>query len=80
MASPLDGSLRIRLYIAGQLKDETWLRPGDTDTEDMGVAVGRLHAEMCEAAEQAGQTWAIEVYDPEDDDGLSFGTELVQHE
>lgn len=62
---PSDPRLRLRLYVDGELADETWLDATDQSADDITTATARMHASACQAAEAAGLEWRIEVYDPE---------------
>lgn len=71
--------LRLRLFVDGELQDETWLT---ADTEDEALSIGHataeLHRAACEAAEARGASWMIEAFDPEaprESAFLRFGTD-----
>lgn len=76
MPSPVGiAALRFRLYIAGTLRDETTLRAEDHDADDLALVLGRFHAELCAGADDAGLPWRLEVYDPDEDQGIVMESE-----
>lgn len=63
MAKPVM-RLRLRIYVDGEIADESWVGEGP-DTVD-GRLVAELHAGICNAATAAGRLWVMEAYDPND--------------
>jgi hypothetical protein len=66
-------SLRIRLFIGGELADEQWVH------EPEGVElIGAEHTARAQVAERAGQRWLVEIWDataPPEEAYLRFGTD-----
>ena len=54
--------LRLRLLIGGEVADEVWFGGGKRVN---GEQVARHHADLIEQANNAGQTWQVEAYEPE---------------
>lgn len=52
------------MWVAGALVAEDWLPGADPDT---GIDLARAHRGIADHAEAAGQSWLIEVYDPDGD-------------
>lgn len=67
-----DPRLRLRLFVGGQLADETWIDADAPDANDLITAVMRLHQEAAEAAQAAGTPWMIEAFDPEAPVGSAY--------
>jgi hypothetical protein len=58
--------LRLRVYVDGDIADETWLP--DPHNPDGGKKVGDRHKAITDAAERDGKLWLIEFYDPDEPD------------
>jgi hypothetical protein len=56
--------LRFRMWVAGALVAEDWLPGADPDT---GFGLAHAHRDRANAAHAAGESWLIEVYDPDGD-------------
>ena len=67
-----DPRLRFRLYLAGQLTDETWIDVGATDADATADATSARHRAAADAAESEGFTWMIEVFDPAAPPGTGY--------
>jgi hypothetical protein len=74
-----DDRLRFRVHVDGELLAEDWLPAAEWEGRaDAGAALAERHKAICEAAEEQGQRWQIEVYDPdlpEAEAYLRFGTD-----
>lgn len=70
--------LRMRLYIDGEVADETWIgqhdpEPGKPHGPHVdGATIAARHREQVERAEAAGQSWQVEAYDPTAPDGEQY--------
>jgi hypothetical protein len=70
---PRHGQLRIRLFVAGSLADETW-----TDDPREAPRIAAVHQRQAGAADRAGKRWLVEVFDPDAPPAeayLRFGTD-----
>jgi hypothetical protein len=70
--------LRFRLWIDGVLEAERWIDCAAPDVTDQVDAVRDAHAALAAAADQRGQLWLAEVYNPEEPERnayLRFGTD-----
>ena len=68
-------SLRIRLYVGGELADELWV----SDQANAGRA-GPRHMAAALEADRDGKTWMVEVFDPAappDSAYMRFGTDAA---
>lgn len=83
---PTPMRLRIRLYIAGQLADETWIgqhepEPGQPYGPRIdGAQLAARHRVLVEDAERADLPWQVEAFDPSAPDGeqyYRFGTDAA---
>lgn len=76
-----DSRLRFRLFLGGELFDETWIDAANATEADRVVTATRsMHAEATVEAERAGMLWLIEVYDPSAHPAIAFlrfGTDLA---
>lgn len=73
-----DSRLRLRFWIAGQLRDEVWLDSADPDAGNLAEFVSAYHLRLSEMADAVGLPWLTEVYDPgapEAEAYLRFGTD-----
>ncbi len=61
---PDDPRLRFRVWVAGILKHEVWINVDDADAEQQMEAGKAAHVAIVKAAEEAGNPWLVEVYDP----------------
>jgi|HubBroStandDraft_6_1064221.scaffolds.fasta_scaffold33187_7 hypothetical protein len=70
-----DMRLRFRVYVDGEIADESWVGVGsDVDGEQLALK----HRALCDAASDHGQLWLIEVYDPGEPEHAAyyrFGTD-----
>ncbi len=57
------GSLRFRLYVDRRIVAEAWVSP-EPGFADRAAEVGAEQNELARAADEAGQLWHVEVYDP----------------
>lgn len=65
--------LRFRLYVRGELVAEDWLTPGNAETTE---ATARRHGARADQANEAGDDWVLEVWDPDyPDEPLRIGPE-----
>lgn len=56
--------LRLRLWIDGELRDETWIDAADPHALLAADFARRLHETLVADAEAHDQPWLTEVYDP----------------
>jgi len=73
--TPHHDQLRFRLWVGGSLVREDWL-PGAS--LEAGAELARAHARISAAAEDRGEQWLVEVYDPDappDEGHMRFGTD-----
>ena len=69
----LSTGLRFRVYVDGKLVDEAWVgRPGDTAPPE---TVANWQGTICRDASIAGLRWRLEVYEPDTDETLWFGSD-----
>jgi len=71
-------SLRFRIYIGGELTLEQWIDANDPASGDLAATTADLHAAACAQAEERGELWLLEVYDPAAQDStLRIGTDTT---
>ena len=74
-----DSRLRLRLYVDGQLADETWLDVRDREQATIQSAITTLvYRAATDAADERGVPWLVEVHDPDEHAPapyLRFGTD-----
>jgi hypothetical protein len=61
--------LRLRVWVDGELADETWL-PGDVP--HAGKDAGHRHRALTEAADAAGKLWLVELFDPSEPETTAY--------
>jgi hypothetical protein len=61
--------LRLRVYVDGEIADETWL-PGDVP--NAGKDAGHRHRAITDAANAAGKLWLVELYDPAEPEETAY--------
>lgn len=77
---PDDPRLRFRIYIDATLADQTWIDASNPDAQRITTKLQHKHHRMARTAEQAGQAWLIEIYNPampDDQAYLRFGTDTA---
>jgi hypothetical protein len=60
-----DPRLRLRIWIDREQADEVWIDVSNPDSQELLDRIQVRHEAMVDAANEAGSTWMIEVYDPE---------------
>jgi hypothetical protein len=74
-----DDRLRFRVRVDGEIVAEDWLPSREWEGRaDSGEQLAQRHKAICEAAEDDGKRWQIEVYDPDVPEAeayLRFGTD-----
>jgi hypothetical protein len=71
-------SLRLRLWIDGQLRDQVWINAGDPDAAARIDRATTTHDAAVDQANALGLPWMIEVWNPELPEAeafLRFGTD-----
>lgn len=63
--APGDPRLRFRVWVNGAMTEETWADLSSPDSEALIDGIQARHLALADAANDAGQRWLIEVYDPE---------------
>lgn len=64
MIDPEDPRMRFRLWIAGQLVDETWVDASNPDAERIIHALRQRHIDLANEATAEDRPWLAEYYDP----------------
>lgn len=70
-------SLRFRVWVGGQLVREDWL-PGAS--LDAGSDLAHIHGAIAGGADDRGEPWLVEVYDPgapDDEARIRFGSDVA---
>jgi hypothetical protein len=57
-------ALRLRFWVGGVLRDETWIDAADPNAAQLLDATAAYRINVAEMAEAAGVPWLTEVYDP----------------
>lgn len=73
-----DPRLRFRLWVDGELVDETWIDASSPDRDQLVDAMGRRHKALTDSADEGGRRWLAEVHDPaapEAEASVRFGTD-----
>ena len=69
------------MWVAGQLLDESWVNvAADPDALAAGDVLSVRHIALTRAADEAGQRWLVEIYDPDKPEAqayVRFGTDAV---
>jgi hypothetical protein len=74
-----DPRLRLRVYVARELRAETWIDVSNPDCATHAERFAAEHSAMSRDAEARGDLWAVEIHDPGWPDGplcRRFGTDL----
>ena len=73
----IDPRLRFRVFIDGELVDETWVNVCTFERLDTIEQVWARHHRLIAQAQTEGKRWLIEIHDPRipEDQALRFGTE-----
>jgi hypothetical protein len=64
--------MRFRLYVAGEVKDETWLNVDGPEVAANFAAVNHRHHDLIVWAERARLPWMTEVYNPAAPEGQQY--------
>lgn len=68
----LSTGLRFRIYVDDELVDEEWIgRPGDRADPEL---LARWQGTICRDASIKGKSWRLEVYEPDSDSSMWFGS------
>jgi len=73
--TPEDSRLRFRMWIAGEMVDETWVDASNPDYRSHTQAIGQRHRDAAEFATARDLPWLVEWWDPETDGYGRIGTD-----
>lgn len=70
--------LRLRVWVEGELIEETWVDTSGPDRERLTDAASQRHKALTDRADREGRRWLVETFDPalpEEQAYVRFGTD-----
>lgn len=68
-----DPRLRFRVWVDGELVDETWLDATNPDADEHFAAMTGRHEALVQAADLIDSVWLVEWYDPARPEDQAYG-------